>query len=252
MSTNIYTAPDYTNQKEQLLRLVENFDIEGELIVKGSRNIIKSNFIDSEKVTIKYFKKPNFFNALIYRFIRKSKAKRSFDYALYLLKNHILTPAPVAYIENTAAGLADSYYICKHIDYDFTFRELIHDPLFKDRENILRQFTVFTFKMHEGRINFLDHSPGNTLIVDKKDGTYDFYLIDLNRMRFQNLSVEQRMDNFKKLWLSKTMVKIIAEEYAVLSGEPYEKLHTLLLQKTLDFKKKITRKKYLKRKLKKK
>jgi hypothetical protein len=37
--------------------------------------------------------------------------------------------------------------------------ELIHDPLFPDRKNILEQFTEFTFRMHEASINFLDHSP---------------------------------------------------------------------------------------------
>jgi hypothetical protein len=45
------------------------------------------------------------------------------------------------------------------------------------------------------------------LIVKKSEGKYDFYLVDLNRMKFENLSIEARMDNFKKMWLSKTMVK---------------------------------------------
>jgi len=55
--------------------------------------------------------------------------------------------------------------------------------------------------MHEARVNFLDHSPGNTLVTKRGEGNYDFYLIDLNRMKFQNLSIEDRMDNFKKMWL---------------------------------------------------
>lgn len=251
MPLNIYTHPDYASQKELILKLVEDFHKEGELLVKGSRNIIKTNFLAGEKVNIKYFKKPHAINAIVYSVLRPSKAKRSFEYALYLLQRDILTPFPVAYVEDkTATGLKESFYICRHIDYDFTFRELIHDPLFANRREILRQFTDFTFKMHENRVNFLDHSPGNTLIVDKGSNSYDFYLIDLNRMKFEDMSVEARMDNFKKLWPSRTMVKIIAERYAELSGQPYEKLHTILLEKTLDFKRKITKKKYLKRKLK--
>jgi hypothetical protein len=39
--------------------------------------------------------------------------------------------------------------------------------------------------MHEASINFLDHSPGNTLIVKKSEGKYDFYLVDLNRMNLK-------------------------------------------------------------------
>jgi hypothetical protein len=57
------------------------------------------------------------------------------------------------------------------------------------------------------------------------------------------------MDNFKKMWLSKTMVKVIANAYAKLSNESEERLQAILLEKTLQFKRKITKKKYLKRKI---
>ncbi len=251
MPFNIYTHPDYASQKDLIFKLAQGFHNEGELLIKGSRNIIKTNFLDTEKVNIKYFKTPHAVNSLVYSWLRPSKAKRSFEYAQYLLERDILTPFPIAYIEEKAAtGLKESFYICRHIDYDFTFRELIHNPLFENRREILEQFTEFTFKMHENRVNFLDHSPGNTLIVNKGGGKYDFYLIDLNRMKFEDMDIEVRMDNFKKLWLSRTMVKIIAQKYALLSGQPYEKLHAILLKKTLAFKRKITKKKYLKRKLK--
>ena len=253
MPTVLHINPAYAPKREQLLQLAANFEREGEVLVKGSRNTIKTNYLEDEKVNIKYFKNPNFFNAIVYSVIRPSKARRSFEYAEYLLKNGILTPEPLAYIEEkSAGGLGESYYICRHIDYDFTFRELIHNPLFPNRKAILEQFTEFTYKMHEARINFLDHSPGNTLMVDKGDGSYDFYLVDLNRMKFEDMSIEARMDNFKKLWPSRTMVKIIAAKYAELTGKTYQELHKILLASTLDFKRKITKKKYLKRKLKKK
>ena len=252
MPVNIHTLPAYAADKDSLLHLVSDFHKEGELLVKGSRNIIRTSYFNGNKVNIKYFKKPNAFNALVYSLLRPSKAKRSFEYAQYLTNCNILTPEPLAYIEEKAGtGLGDSYYICRHIDYDFTFRELIHDPLFPERKQILEQFTEFTYRMHENRVNFLDHSPGNTLIVRKGEGQYDFYLIDLNRMKFENMSIEARMDNFKKLWPSRTMVKIIAAKYAELSGQPFEKLHSILLEKTLAFKRRITKKKYLKRKLRK-
>lgn len=241
----------YKNQENSILQLVTGFLTEGDLIVKGTRNIIKSNFLGEEKVNIKFFQKPGWFKSIIYSFFRSTKAKRSYDYANYLIEHNILTPFPIAHIENRSrlGLLKDSYYISKHIDYDFTIRELIHDPLFPERNVILEQFAEFTFKMHEAKVNFLDHSPGNTLVVKKDSGKYEFYLIDLNRMNFKNLSIEERMDNFKKMWLSKTMVKVIAKAYAELSNQPEEKLHTILLEKTLQFKRKITKKKYLKRKI---
>jgi len=248
----IITHSKYKGKEKALLQLVSVFFNEGNLIVKGSRNTIKSNVLDGEKVNIKYFKKPGALKSIIYSFFRSTKAKRSFDYANYLLQHNIQTPFPIAYIEERSGLglLGDSYYVSQQIDYDFTIRELIHDPLFPERNIILEQFAEFTFKMHEANVNFLDHSPGNTLIIKKTSEHYDFYLIDLNRMKFENLSIEARMDNFKKMWLSKTMVKVIAKKYAQLSGQQEEKLHQILLEKTISFKRKITKKKWLKRKLK--
>lgn len=249
----IILNPKYKEQEKAIIQLVTSFFEEGNLIVKGSRNTIKSNFLGSEKVNIKFFKKPGLFKSIIYSFFRSTKAKRSFDYANYLTNNNILTPEPIAYTEdrNTFGLLGDSFYISQQIDYDFTIRELIHNPLFPNRNSILEQFAEFTFKMHEANVNFLDHSPGNTLIVDKGNNQFEFYLIDLNRMKFEKLSIEKRMDNFKKMWLSRTMIKIVAKKYAELIGQPEEKIHAILLEKTLQFKRRITKKKYLKRKLKK-
>ena len=69
-------------------------------------------------------------------------------------------------------------------------------------------------------------------------------------MKFEDLSIENRMDNFKKMWLSKQMVRVVAKQYAKLCGQTEEKLHQILLEKTKAFKGKIARKKYWKRKLK--
>lgn len=243
---------NYINQEKSILQLVSRFFDEGNLIVQGSRNTIKSNFLGNEKVNIKFFQKPGVIKSIIYSFFRSTKAKRSFDYANYLIKHNIQTPMPIAYIEERSniGILGDSFYISQQIDYDFTIRELIHNPLFPNRNLILEQFTEFTFKMHEVKVNFLDHSPGNTLIIKKENGSYDFFLIDLNRMKFEDLSIEKRMDNFKKMWLSKQMVKVVAKKYAELSGQTVGKLHQILLEKTKAFKGKIARKKYWKRKLK--
>lgn len=243
--------PKYKNQEEAILQLVKTFFGEGDLVVKGSRNTIKTNFLGTEKLSIKFFQKPGIFKSLIYSFFRSTKAKRSFDYANYLLEHGIPTPFPVAFIEERSPSglLGESFYICHQLEYDFTIRELIHDPLFPERKEILEQFTDFTFKMHEANVNFLDHSPGNTLIVNKGNSQYDFFLVDLNRMKFENLSIEQRMDNFKKMWLSKGMVPIIAKKYAQLSQQPEDKLLSILMEKSQQFKRKIARKKYMKRKV---
>lgn len=245
----IKVHPNYKDQQKAIVKLVETFFKKGRILVKGSRNIIKTNLLNDDDVNIKFFKKPGFFKSVIYTFFKETKAKRSFEYACYLIENQILTPHPIAYAEerNKLGLLGNSFYISEQINYDFTFRELIHNPLFPNRVIILEQFAEFTYRLHEAKINFLDHSPGNTLIVKRSDGNYDFYLIDLNRMRFEELSLEQRMDNFKKLWLSKRMVEVIAMRYAFLTGESEVKLRSILMKKSMDFKRKTARKKYFKK-----
>ncbi|HIC32903.1 MAG TPA: lipopolysaccharide kinase, partial [Flavobacteriaceae bacterium] len=217
--------PKYQHLKSKIESIIKDFESKGEAVTIGQRNVIKSFKVDDLTLNIKSFKRPNAFNSFIYKWIRLSKAKRSFEYASRLINCDISTPFPVAYIEQTSFfGLKSSYYISEHIDYDFEFRALIHNPKFPEREEILKQFAEFTFKLHENNINFLDHSPGNTLVVKTEQG-YKFYLIDLNRMRFETMTFDKRMHNFRRLWLSKTMIKVIAEKYSELYNKPYQETH---------------------------
>lgn len=242
---------NYLDQKTEIENIIQNYSSTGKILVEGSRNTIKIFQISIEKLSVKYFKKPGFIKGIIYSFFRKSKAKRSYEYANYLLQHTIKTPFPIAYFEerNAIGFLGESFYVCNHIDYDFTIRELIHDPLFPERDEIIRQFTAFTFLLHEARVNFLDHSPGNTLIKKIADNQYEFYLIDLNRMKFQDMNLELRMDNFKKMWLSKKMLQVVAKKYAELYGKPESELLPILMKTSEDFKRKINKKKWLKRKM---
>ena len=236
--------PNYKSRQQEISNCIEQFNVKGNSILEGSRNAIKSFNLATETINIKSFKKPNGFNGFVYKFIRKSKAKRSFQNAQHLLNLGILTPFPVAYIEEfSPLGLKNSYYVSNQIDYDLDFRVLIHNPKYPDRENILRQFTAFTFNLHENNINFLDHSPGNTLIIKKDKGKYDFYLIDLNRMVFEPMGIKKRMFNFRRLWLSKTMIKIIAQSYSQLYQSSYDEIHNLMLKYSKEFQGKINRKK---------
>lgn len=248
MSENFVVHPKYEPLAKKLYAVLQDFHSKGEYITKGERNVIKRIGIEGNSLNIKKFKTPSTLQSLVYRFIRKSKAKRSFEYASKLIGLGIKTPFPVAYLEGFSGGLKDSFYVSEHIDYDFDFRELIHNPTFKKRNEILRQFARFTFRLHENGINFLDHSPGNTLIVEREQGAFDFYLIDLNRMRFEEMTFEKRMHNFRRLWLSKTMVKIMAAEYAKLYGKSYEETHALMLKHSRAFQKKINSKKLRRRK----
>lgn len=235
-----------------ILSLIKNFSTSGQLFGNGQRNVIKLFDIEGVTVNIKSFKIPNIINKVAYRYFRKSKARRSYEYATILLEKGIGTPQPMAFLENfNLIGLQDSYYVSEHLDADLTYRELVEIPDYPDHDNILRQFTRFSFELHEKGIEFLDHSPGNTLIKKKEDGNYEFFLVDLNRMEFHDaMSFEMRMKNLCRLTPVKEMVAVMSNEYSKLYSESEEKTFETLWKYTADFQEKFYRKKRLKKKLK--
>lgn len=242
----------YQSKQNEFFEIINNFNSSGLIFGDGNRNVIKLFDLDSTKVNVKSFKKPHLLNSIIYKYFRKSKAKRSFEYANILLDNQIGTPQPIAYFENSSLfGLQKSYYVSEHLECDLTFRELVQIPEFPENEIILRQFTRFTYLLHQKGIEFLDHSPGNTLIKKNENGKYDFFLVDLNRMTFhEKMTFDVRMKNLCRLTYKEEMVKIMSNEYAIVSGESEELIFRTLWKMTTDFQNQYFRKRRLKKKLK--
>ena len=133
----------------------------------------------------------------------------------------------------------NSYYISEELKYDFTCREVFWPEdierdkaeqgenykiseetermlakVEKNREKIIRQFAKFSFNLHESGVEFEDYSPGNVLIKDKS-GNYEFYLVDLNRMKFGvKLNLDKRMKNVSRMMEDEKLASIFANEYA--------------------------------------
>jgi len=218
---NIKVANSYN--KEKVLEIVDSFSHSGKTFWK-KRNTIKVFDIGDEKWNVKSFQVPHLINRFAYKYVRKSKARRSFEHAEILLKKGILTPKPIAYIEySELIGLTNSFYISKNLSYDFDFGALLNAD-FADRENILNQFTEFTYQLHENDIHHFDHSKGNTLMCRLGDDQYDFYLIDLNRMKFEEMTYEKRIDNFNRLSLTDDMIEIVGKKYASLIDQDTQKV----------------------------
>lgn len=235
---------------KEVIGFIKNFKDEGKLFGDGDRNVIKLFEINNAVVNVKSFKIPNLINQIAYRFFRKSKAQRSFEYAQHLEKLNIGTPKPIAYFEESTLLLfKSSYYVSEHLDCDLTYRELTRDLNFPHHEEILRAFTRFTYQLHEHNVLFLDHSPGNTLIK-LNDGDYQFYLVDLNRMNFKSLSLEERIKNFARLTIHKEMVEVMSDEYAKCVGENKNKIFEMMWSDTQKFQEKFYRKRRIKKKIK--
>lgn len=247
-----FLNPFFNSFENQIQNNITHFNSTGILFGDGKRNKIKLFELEDKTLNIKSFKIPNLINKLIYNYFRKSKARRSFEYATILLEKGIGTPQPIAYFENhDFIGLKDSYYISEHLDCDLTFRELVEISDYPDHEKILQQFTQFSFKLHEKGIEFLDHSPGNTLIKKTASGNYEFFLVDLNRMNFHDkMSFESRMKNLSRLTPYKNMVQLISKEYALLANEDEDLIFKVLWEFTSKFQNKYYRKKNLKKKFK--
>lgn len=206
----------YAHLKDEILAVPARFDNAGE-IVHDYRNVIKILDVAGMKVNVKSFKTPHVINRMAYAYFRKSKAQRSFEYALTLKKLGINTPEPVAYIVySDALGITRSFYLSLQINYDFTFKGLTEQQP-ADLEVILRAFTRFTYDFHCKGIYFIDHSPGNTLIERLPEGGYRFNLVDLNRIDFKTITPDEGLRNFYRLNADKAMIGIIADEYALLT-----------------------------------
>lgn len=252
MTIKLMFSNAVTNSKE-VLYFINNFNSKGILFGDGQRNKIKLFELEGKTINIKSFKIPHLINKIAYKYFRKSKARRSFEYATILLKKGIGTPQPIAFFENyDFVGLKDSYYVSEHLQCDLTYRELVEIPDFPDNENILRQFTRFSFDLHEKGIEFLDHSPGNTLIKKTAEGDYDFFLVDLNRMNFHdNMDFDSRMKNLSHLTPKKEMVAVMSNEYSKLYiAQTEEDIFEKMWFYTNDFQECFAKKRLLKKKLK--
>ena len=240
--------PNFIQFQSELTRFINDFASEGVLFGDGNRNKIKLFELNGETINIKSFKVPNLINQVAYKFFRKSKARRSYEFANRLIEYGIGTPQPIAFSESfSLIGIQKSFYISEHLQADLTYRELVEIPTYPNHETILRQFVQFSFRLHEKGIEFLDHSPGNTLIKKTADGQYSFYLVDLNRMNFQvEMDIERRMKNLSRLTPKTEMIAIMSDEYSKLYGISYEVVYERMHFYTDEFQEKYHRKRRLK------
>lgn len=209
----IVINPAYSSIERFIWDLPVIFDKEGEVIYEG-RNILKRYRIMGLDLVVKSFKIPIIINRIAYTFFRKSKACRSYEYAFEIMQKGFETPMPIAYIEEYKDGLLyRSYFISEYNSTAVTMRGYM-DGSISASDEMLRSFAEYTARLHEAGVLHIDYSPGNVLMDTNPDGTYRFYLIDINRLRFQEISRKKALQNFDRLALSESVLGRIAKFYA--------------------------------------
>ncbi len=198
--------------KELLENIREYFD-DARLSIHKARNEIKIISFSGQGLVVKSFKVPNIINKFVYTFFKDTKAKKSYANSIKIID---FVPKPIGYIEFKKFGLLDdSYFVSENFEYDFTIREPLLDPQFDNKEKIFRAFAKFTYDLHQKDIYHLDYSPGN-ILIKKENDDFVFKIVDINRMQFKNLSLEERLKNFSKLWAKDEDLEIIVKAYAEL------------------------------------
>ena len=215
---NIVINPAFNHLKEYINSISSSFVSEKNIIYEG-RNTLKLFNAGGRQLVVKSFKIPHFINKIAYSYLRPSKARRSYEYGLEIIKRGINTPTPVAYIEEYKYGLLNrSFYVSEYCDYDRSFREFTYyKESFEGKDDILIAFADFTAQMHRASIYHKDYSPGN-ILFKKNDGEIEFCIVDINRIRFGVVTEKLGYKNFERIWAGDDMLTTIAKRYAFNCG----------------------------------
>lgn len=188
---------------------------DAEIIYNGRRNKLYRINRGGEELCVKAFRRPNAVNALVYTNLREGKARRSYEFAKRLRQLGIGTPEPLGYAERKeGARLRESFYICRYIKAS-TVRDWEKRP---DCERLLDALAREMVKIHRARVFHKDFSPGNMLFTVGPDGSYHFYMVDLNRMKFDVGDAKTLMRNFRSIHLDETETARLARHYAKAAG----------------------------------
>lgn len=202
----------------------------------------------SERINIKEFRRPNFINRWAYAYIRRGKARRSFENARRLLDAGFITPPPIAWAEcrGPAGRMELSYYISGQLDGWQEIREAEkagHPRL----DDIAAAIGALLYRLHNAGIWMKDSSPGNFLWREESSGEISLALVDINRMAFGVRRRKTLMSNFGRIFAGEGPTVAAARAYARAASIPEDEIVAVALEARRDEARKRQRKQALKR-----
>ena len=208
--------PKYAGIREWVEKVVrEGMPADGEVIYRG-RNVLYRSIVNGTSVVVKEFKKPNPVNAYVYTTLRTSKAERSYRNAMRMSESGFLTPEPVAYGEvRNGLKLMSSCYICRELE---GAKEMRNWQDYPNASTLVPAFAHEIYRLHQAGVWHKDFSPGNILYKETAAGTYDFYYVDLNRMKFGVHDRKRQMSMFRSINLNPAETRKLAGYYSEVAG----------------------------------
>lgn len=231
----IVTNPLYKNMIPFLESIPEQFDTTGELLY-DERNKVRRYKKDNLRLVVKRYKHPLFFQRFDYTFIRPSKAKRAYLYALKLQELHINTPEAIAYLEQKEKGLFTTGYFVSLNCNDPDTRILRKQPFDKHLADTLASFLV---AMHQKGFLHGDLNLSNILYHPTNEGGYCFTVIDTNRSKFKEEPTrEECLENLKRLSHQRELLIYLVQKYAEVRQWNQEECVKEVLNKLRQFERK--------------
>ena len=220
----------YQHLREWLEKLPDEFERLGEVIYDKRNQLRVIEAPDGTLVNAKRYCKTHIVNRVVYSLdIRQPKGLRAFRYPTLLLERGIDTPEPIAYIEQRRCGLLGlSYFISVQSPLKHTFYEF-GDAKESTYEDIANELGRFTAIMHDREVLHRDFSPGN-ILWDRDGEGYHFAVVDINRMRFGKVEMEEGCANLCRLWGPKRFIELIARSYAKCRGFDEDEAVRLTMQ----------------------
>jgi tRNA A-37 threonylcarbamoyl transferase component Bud32 len=198
-------------------------------IIRDNRNILRKDTVDGVAMVIKQYKKPSMFNRIMYTFFRKSKARRSYEYAFRLKELGVGTAKPIAYIEEKKHGLFHTgYFVSKYVPCPLMSDLGKYEPA--TQKEVMESFIRFTVDLHQKGVLHYDYNLSNIMFYKEQDG-YQFKLLDINRMRFNTYSKRKCMRALRTMTLQLPYFVAVLEQYGDLRGWNSELFCGALLMK---------------------
>ena len=222
--------PKYEHLREWLERLPEDFERLGEVIYDKRNQLRVIEAPDGTLVNAKRYCLPHAINRVVYSLgIRQPKGRRAFLYPTRLLERGIDTPEPIAYIEQRRCGLLGlSYFVSVQSPLGLTLYDL-SNAAEGTYEDIAEAVGRFVAMMHDREVLHLDLSPGN-ILWDKDEQGYHFAVVDINRMRFGKVNIQQGCATLCRLWGPKRLTELVARSYAQARGFDEDEAVSLTMQ----------------------